>query len=58
MVSPLMMLVIVPIAVAMLPGVELNWFWSMVPLTNVSLATAMGTITSIISGETMPVASL
>ena len=38
MVSPLMMLVIVPIAVAMLPGVELNWFWSMVPLTNVSLA--------------------
>ena len=38
MVSPLMMLAIVPIAVAMLPGVELNWFWSMVPLTNVSLA--------------------
>lgn len=38
MVSPLMMMVIVPIAVAMLPGVELNWFWSMVPLTNVSLA--------------------
>ncbi|QYF94518.1 ABC transporter permease [Massilia sp. PAMC28688] len=38
MVSPLMMLVIVPIVVAMLPGVELNWFWSMVPLTNVSLA--------------------
>jgi sodium transport system permease protein len=38
MVSPLMMLVIAPIAVAMLPGVELNWFWSMVPLTNVSLA--------------------
>jgi len=38
MISPLMMLVIVPIVVAMLPGVELNWFWSMVPLTNVSLA--------------------
>ena len=38
MISPLMMLVIVPIIVAMLPGVELNWFWSMVPLTNVSLA--------------------
>ncbi len=38
MVSPLMLLVILPIAVAMLPGVELNWFWSMVPLTNVSLA--------------------
>ena len=38
MISPLMMLVIVPIILAMLPGVELNWFWSMVPLTNVSLA--------------------
>ncbi|MFL6658583.1 MAG: ABC transporter permease [Massilia sp.] len=38
MISPLMMLVIVPIVLAMLPGVELNWFWSMVPLTNVSLA--------------------
>jgi sodium transport system permease protein len=38
LISPLMMLVIVPIVVAMLPGVELNWFWSMVPLTNVSLA--------------------
>ena len=38
MISPLMMLLIVPIVVAMLPGVELNWFWSMIPLTNVSLA--------------------
>ena len=38
MISPLMMLLIVPIILAMLPGVELNWFWSMVPLTNVSLA--------------------
>lgn len=38
MISPLMMLVIVPIVLAMLPGVELNWFWSMIPLTNVSLA--------------------
>lgn len=38
MISPLMMLLLVPIVVAMLPGVELNWFWSMVPLTNVSLA--------------------
>lgn len=38
MISPLMMLVIVPIMLAMLPGVELNWFWSLVPLTNVSLA--------------------
>lgn len=38
MISPLMMLLILPIGIAMLPGVELNWFWSMVPLTNVSLA--------------------
>ncbi len=38
LISPLMMLIIVPIVLAMLPGVELNWFWSMVPLTNVSLA--------------------
>lgn len=38
MISPLMMLLIVPIVLAMLPGVELNWFWAMVPLTNVSLA--------------------
>jgi sodium transport system permease protein len=38
MISPLMMLIIVPIVLAMMPGVELNWFWSMVPLTNVSLA--------------------
>lgn len=38
LISPLMMLIIVPIALAMLPGVELNWFWAMVPLTNVSLA--------------------
>lgn len=38
MISPLMMLLLVPIVLAMLPGVELNWFWAMVPLTNVSLA--------------------
>jgi sodium transport system permease protein len=24
--------------VALLPGVELNWKWAMVPLTNISLA--------------------
>ncbi len=38
LVSPLMMLIIVPSVIAVLPGVELNWFWAMVPLTNVSLA--------------------
>ena len=38
MISPLMLFVILPTVVAMLPGVELNWIWAMVPLTNVSLA--------------------
>lgn len=38
MITPLMLLVILPTLVAILPGVELNWLWSMVPLTNVSLA--------------------
>lgn len=38
MITPLMLLVILPTLVAVLPGVELNWLWSMVPLTNVSLA--------------------
>ena len=38
MITPLMLLTILPIVVAMLPGVELNWLWAMVPLTNVSLA--------------------
>jgi len=38
MITPLMLLIILPTVVAMLPGVELNWMWSMVPLTNVSLA--------------------
>jgi sodium transport system permease protein len=38
MVSPLMILLLVPIIIAMLPGVELNWLWAAVPITNVSLA--------------------
>ncbi|MFM2089486.1 MAG: hypothetical protein RLZZ237_4355 [Pseudomonadota bacterium] len=38
MITPLMLLIILPTVLAMLPGVELNWMWSMVPLTNVSLA--------------------
>ncbi len=37
-IQPLMLLVILPIILAMMPGIELNWFWAMVPLTNVSLA--------------------
>ena len=38
LISPLIMLTILPTLVALLPGVELNWMWAMVPLTNVSLA--------------------
>ncbi|MYM31017.1 ABC transporter permease [Duganella sp. CY15W] len=38
LISPLILLAIMPIFVALLPGVELNWKWAMVPLTNVSLA--------------------
>jgi sodium transport system permease protein len=38
MISPLMIVTILPTLVALLPGVELNWKWAMVPLTNVSLA--------------------
>lgn len=37
-IQPLMMLVLLPIILAMLPGIKLNWIWAMVPLTNVSLA--------------------
>jgi sodium transport system permease protein len=36
--GPLNMVVIVPAIIAMLPGVELNWRWAMVPITNISLA--------------------
>jgi sodium transport system permease protein len=38
LISPLIMLAILPTMIALLPGVELNWLWAMVPLTNVSLA--------------------
>ena len=38
MTSPLMIVTILPTLVALLPGVELNSKWAMVPLTNVSLA--------------------
>ena len=38
LISPLTLLTLLPALVTILPGVELNWMWSMVPLTNVSLA--------------------
>jgi sodium transport system permease protein len=38
LISPFGIVLIVPAALAMLPGVELNWFWAWVPITNVSLA--------------------
>jgi sodium transport system permease protein len=38
MISPLIIVVILPTMVALLPGVELTWGWAMVPLTNVALA--------------------
>lgn len=38
LISPLMLLSLLPTMVALLPGVEMNWMWAMVPLTNVSLA--------------------
>ncbi|MCF6194785.1 MAG: ABC transporter permease [Kangiellaceae bacterium] len=36
--SPLMMLSILPLVLALLPGVKLDWTWAAVPLTNVALA--------------------
>jgi len=36
--SPIMMLSIFPLILALLPGVKLDWFWASVPLTNVALA--------------------
>ena len=36
--GPLNILVIVPAIIAMLPIVELDWYWAMVPITNISLA--------------------
>lgn len=38
LISPLIIVTILPTLVALLPGVELTWMWAMVPLTNVSLA--------------------
>jgi sodium transport system permease protein len=38
LISPLIIVTVLPTLAAMLPGVELNWKWAMVPLTNVSLA--------------------
>jgi sodium transport system permease protein len=38
LISPLIIVTVLPTLVALLPGVELNWKWAMVPLTNVSLA--------------------
>lgn len=35
--SFLNILIIVPIIIAILPGIELNWVWAMVPITNVAL---------------------
>ncbi len=37
-ISPLMMLIIIPVIVAILPGVELTWTTAMIPLTNIALA--------------------
>jgi sodium transport system permease protein len=36
--APLNMLVILPAVFAMLPGIELDWTWAMIPITNISLA--------------------
>ncbi|MBQ5949416.1 ABC transporter permease [Massilia sp. ST3] len=38
MMQPMLMLTILPVVLAMLPGVELNWMWATVPLTNIALA--------------------
>lgn len=37
-VGPLSMVIFMPLVVALLPGVELNWAMAMVPVTNVALA--------------------
>ena len=36
--GPLNILVIAPAFIALLPIVKLDWFWAMVPITNISLA--------------------
>ncbi|MDL2356488.1 MAG: ABC transporter permease [Pseudomonadota bacterium] len=38
MMQPMVMLTIMPLVLAMVPGVELNWVWASVPLTNIALA--------------------
>lgn len=38
MMQPMMLVAILPIVLGMVPGVELNWLWASVPLTNVALA--------------------
>ena len=38
LISPFGIVMIVPAVLAMLPGVELNWFWASIPITNISLA--------------------
>ncbi|MCW8877652.1 MAG: ABC transporter permease [Kangiellaceae bacterium] len=36
--SPIMILAIFPLILALLPGVKLDWMWASVPITNVALA--------------------
>ena len=36
--APLNILIVLPAFVSMLPGVELDWKWAMVPISNISLA--------------------
>jgi sodium transport system permease protein len=38
MMQPMMIVTILPVILAMVPGVELTWLWASVPLTNVALA--------------------
>jgi len=36
--SPIMIVILLPLILALMPGVKLNWVWASVPITNVSLA--------------------
>ena len=38
-VSPFMAIIIVPAALALLPGIELNWMTALIPILNIALAT-------------------
>jgi sodium transport system permease protein len=38
MMQPMLIVAILPLILAMVPGVELTWLWASVPLTNVALA--------------------